>query len=50
MSELKLAVKQENGEAELQLAKGDVRWLSGPAPAFKNRAEKPGRFVVLEMK
>lgn len=51
MSELKLSPKQQDRESEeLQLAKGDVHWLPGPAHAFKNLAKEPARFVVLEMK
>jgi len=35
---------------ELQLSRGDVQWLSGDAPNFKNLEKTPARFVLLEMK
>ncbi len=44
--------RQLKGEAstELQLSKGDVQWLPGAAPTFKNLDKDSARFVVLEMK
>jgi hypothetical protein len=51
MTDLRLSPGQQANEpAELQLAKGGVHWLPGPAPAFKNVGNAPGRFVVLEVK
>jgi hypothetical protein len=51
MTELNMSYKQENADAkELQLSKGDVKWLSSGRRRFKNLAGQPGRFVLLEMK
>jgi hypothetical protein len=51
MTELNLSYKQENADAkELQLSKGDVKWISSGRRRFKNLAGQPGRFVLLEMK
>jgi hypothetical protein len=51
MTDLNISYKQENDEAkELQLSKGDVKWLSSGRRRFKNLAGQPGRFVLLEMK
>jgi hypothetical protein len=51
MTELNVSYKRENAEPkELQLSKGDVKWLSRGRRTFKSLAEQPGRFVLLEMK
>jgi hypothetical protein len=46
-----LSRQQKGGEPEgFHLSKGDVRWLPGAAPTFKNAGKNPARFAVLEMK
>ena len=51
MTELNMSYTQENADAkELQLSKGDAKWLSSGKRRFKNLAGQPGRFVLLEMK
>lgn len=51
ITDLNLSSQQADGEPkELQLSKGDVQWLSGAAPKFKNLERIPARFVVLQMK
>lgn len=36
--------------ADLQLAKGEVKWLPGTSATFKNLGKEPARFVLLDMK
>jgi hypothetical protein len=50
-TDLHLMSQQKGAEPkELQLSRGDVQWLSGDAPSFKNLEKTPARFVLLEMR
>lgn len=44
--------RQQKGEEpkQLQLSKGDVKWLPDGTATFKNVGKDPARFVLLEMK
>ncbi len=50
-TELNLKLSQKDtGSVELQLSKGDVRWISGGLRKFANLGQQPARFVLLSMK
>jgi glyoxylate utilization-related uncharacterized protein len=52
MTDVELQRKLKDQEPkDLQLAKGDVKWLPGGASAtFKNVGKDPARFVILDRK
>lgn len=51
MTDLSISYGEENGGTrDLQLSKGEVKWLSTTMGTFKNLAAQPARFVVLEMR
>jgi hypothetical protein len=46
-----VSVQPQGGDAkEMNLAKGDVQWVPGAAPAVKNLGKDTARLAVLEMK
>jgi glyoxylate utilization-related uncharacterized protein len=52
MTDVDLQRKVKDQEPkDLQLSKGDMKWLPGGASAtFKNMGKDPARFVILDMK
>ena len=51
MTDFDLSRPRENGPpTTLKLSKGDMQWVPGSAPTYKNLGKDPARFVVLEMK
>jgi hypothetical protein len=52
MTDVELHLKVKDKEpVDLQLSKGDVKWLAnGAAATFKNLGKQPARFVILDMK
>lgn len=52
MTDVELQRKVKDREPkDLQLAKGDVKWLAdGGSATFKNLGKEPARFVILDMK
>lgn len=41
---------KDAGSTDLQLSKGEVRWLSGGVKRFANLGQQPARFVLLDLK
>jgi len=51
MTDLNMSYSEGNGATkDLQLSKGEVKWLSVGRRTFKNLAAQPARFVLLEMR